>query len=196
MPDAQTTFDRDAAVFRAGRDRVHALADGLSEAQVNWKPTHREWSVAECVAHLNILGAAYVPAMQAAVEAAPLRPAVPRRLRVGLLGGLFVRAVRPGARPVKTVASMRPPAAGALASRLDAAALLRAFDRDTDVYLALCAAAGDVDAGRVRVASPFLRALRLPLAAFLEGLGQHVLRHAGQMERVVLHAGFPKRDAE
>ncbi len=193
MPDVTTPFEHDAAVFRAGRDRIHALADGLSEAQLNWKPSHREWSIAECVAHLNILAAQYLPALQRAVEAAPPCPDRPRRVRLGLLGGLFVRAVRPGSRPVRTAPSMRPPASGALASRLNAEALLATFDTDTDAYLALCAAATDhVDAGRVRVASPFLRALRLPLAAFLDGLGQHVLRHAGQMERVVLSGGFPK----
>ena len=192
MPNALTPFERDAAAFRAGRDRVHALADGLTEAQANWKPTHREWSVAECVAHLGILAETYVPALQGAVAAAPARPSTPRRIRLGLLGGLFVRAVSPGTRPMKTPGAMQPPPGGALASTLDAHALLAAFDRDTDAFLALCAAADRIDAGRVRIASPFLRALKMPLAAYLEGLAQHVLRHAGQMERVVGREGFPR----
>jgi DinB superfamily len=45
-----------------------ALADGLSEAALNWQPNRgKSWSIAQCLDHLAIMNAKYVKALQDAV---------------------------------------------------------------------------------------------------------------------------------
>lgn len=179
-----TTLDEIAARFRSGRARVHAALDGLAPEAANRRPAPEAWSPAEVVEHLNIIARADLPVLERAVAAAaPGRG--PERLSHGLLGGLFVRFVAPGGRPFRTMRGMTPPPTVGGASALDAAAVLAAFDADTDRFLAVTEAARGVDASRVRAASPFVPLLRMPLAAFLDGLAGHVHRHAGQIERVL-----------
>ncbi len=163
------------ARFRSGRDRIHAACGGgVPDAR---RPSPEAWSPAEVVAHLNVIARADLPALERAVAAAP-SGRTPEPLRLGLLGGLFVRSVAPGGRPFRTFRSMLPPQDG-----LDPAAVLAALDADTDRFLALVAAARTRDVSRARAASPLAPVLRLPVAAFLAGLAGHVHRHAAQIER-------------
>ncbi|HEX9950976.1 MAG TPA: DinB family protein [Rubricoccaceae bacterium] len=180
-----TTLDACADLFRSGRARIDALAGGLPPQVANCKPAADVWSVAEVVVHLNTLAADYLPALEHTVAAALVSVSPPEALSFGLLGGVFVRLVGPAGRPVKTPAAMRPPQSSGTASALDAVAALATFDADTDRFLGVIERARGVDAARVRVASPFLPMLRLPLAAFLAGLGGHIHRHADQIERVL-----------
>lgn len=184
-------FDGYAAALRASRDRAHALTDGLSGEQANWKPGPKAWSVAECLVHLNVVAAGYVPVLDRTVVAAPPRPADPAPLRYGIVGALSVRAVRPGSWAIPTLPSMRPPATTGTRSAHDLGRVLALFDRHSDELIGVVERARGTDAGRVRVPSPFLSIVRLPLAASLDELGQHALRHVGQAERVVLQPGFP-----
>ncbi len=195
MPDPadfDAALDGYAAALRSSRDRMHALADGLTDDQFNWKPAPDVWSVGECLVHLNVIAAAYAPYFDEDLRDVPPRPDRPAPLRYGILGGLFVRVMRPGSRPMKTFRPMKPPPAGGARSAFDAGRVFADFDRHTDALLANVERARRVDAGRVRVREPYFPLVRLPLVAFLDGLGQHALRHAGQAERVVAHPAFPR----
>ena len=193
-PDARfdAAFDGYAAAFRASRDRAHALVDGLTDAQFNWKPAPNSWSVGECLVHLNVVAEGYFLDLDAALAAAPAGPAGPAPLRYGLLGRGFVAILRPGSRPIPTFPTMRPPRAEGRRSAVDPARAVASFDADTDRLVAAVERARGTDAGRVRVRDSFFPLVRLPLAAFLDGLGQHALKHVGQAERVVAHPAFPR----
>ena len=186
------SLDRYAAAFEASRGRVHALADGLSDAAFNWKPSPRAWSIGECLVHLHVIAEAYEPYFTEAFAAAPPRPARPAPLRPGLLGSLFVTSVRPGSPRLPTFPSMKPPPTDGLRSHIGPADALAAFDADTDALVHAVEQARATDAGRVRVREPFLPQVRLPLVAFLDGLGQHALRHTAQAERVAAAPDFPR----
>ena len=47
---------------------AEALVKPLTHEQFNWKPSSEEWSVAECIEHLNKSGQAYEPAFEQALE--------------------------------------------------------------------------------------------------------------------------------
>lgn len=184
-------FDGYAAAFRASRDRAHALVDGLAEAPFNWRPAPDAWSVGECLVHLNTVAKGFLPNLDAALALAPERSAAPAPLRYGFSGTVFVAISRPGSRPIPTFPTMRPPRVRGRSSSLDRGRVVASFDGYTDRLLRAAERARETDAGRVRVRDPFLPLVRLPLAALLDGLGQHALRHVGQAERVGLHPGFP-----
>jgi hypothetical protein len=46
------------------------IANGLTDAQFNWRPTPARWSVGDCFAHLNESAKAFLPAIDRAIEQA------------------------------------------------------------------------------------------------------------------------------
>ncbi len=42
--------------FAAAKEEASHLVDGLDESQFNWRPGAYNWSMAECLLHLNIVG--------------------------------------------------------------------------------------------------------------------------------------------
>jgi len=174
--------------FLESQERLHALLDGLSNEAFNAKPSEDSWSAGECVVHLNTIAKGYLPAMDAAVD----DPGAPRGegpFRYGWVSRMFIRSLRPGSRPLPTAPAMKPPAAEGLRSDIDRARAVDRFDADIDRYLALIDAAEGLDLARIRIPSPFLPLMRLPVGAFLEALGQHSLRHVLQAERAVAATG-------
>ena len=178
-----------ADAHRQSRDEVHRIVADLAAAAFNWKPSPREWSVGECVAHLSAVGAACLPALEAATE-----PGARRRERsgddepsYGRMAAHLRRALQPGTSPLTTDRSLDP-SRGGTASDLDPSATLAVFDQTVERFVAVCAAAEGLDLVRIKVANPFTAPLRLPLGAVLEVTGLHARRHAAQAARVARSA--------
>lgn len=180
-----------AAAYRQAQQEAHRVADPLSETQFNWKPSAKAWSVGECMAHLNTVAAGYVPALEEAVVADDAPRGTPP-FRYGWISRLFIRSVRPGGRAIPTATSMKPPEPSkADRSQIEKGRAMDGLDAWTDRYVAVIERAEGLDLARIKVRSPFMRLMRLPVGAFLDALGQHALRHVRQAERVTQHAGFP-----
>lgn len=177
--DAQ--LEATAALFTEARERLLALVDGMPDGAFNRKPGPKAWSVGECVVHLNTVSKGYLPVL--AEAAARDEPRGQGPFRYGFVARRFVAALRPGTRPVRTVRSMRPPPAEGLRSVVDRHRALARFHADTERFLDVIEAADGLDLARVKVRSPFVPVLRLPLGAFLEALGHHAVRHVAQAER-------------
>lgn len=171
------------AAFEEARDRLHAVADPLSEDAFLRKPSEKAWSVGECIVHINILAAGYQPALEHAV-ADPEAPRASGPFRYGPLSRLFIDAQRPTGRKIPTAPAMAPPPADGRRATVDRARAMAGLDAQTDAYAALCRAADGLDLRRIRVRSPFLP-VWFSLGAYLDALGQHALRHTAQAERVV-----------
>ncbi|HEY0781953.1 MAG TPA: DinB family protein, partial [Thermoanaerobaculia bacterium] len=75
---------------------VAALCDGLSQAQLHWRPAPASWSIAHCLDHLRAANESYFPSLRAAIEKARAAgPKPPRPYRPGLTAGFLIRAVDP-----------------------------------------------------------------------------------------------------
>lgn len=167
------------------RARLAALTDGLEPRLFNRKPSASGWSAGECVVHLNRTAAGYLPAFE---RLAGTLPPGEGPFRYGWLARRFIEAVRPGSRALPTAGAMKPPAATGRESDVDPDAALRQFNDDMDRLVAVARRLEGRDLTAVRMRSPFLPALRLPLGAFVEALGLHACRHVEQAERAVAAA--------
>lgn len=183
-PQLQTYADQ----FRLAQSEAHRIADGLTDEQFNWKPSEKEWSVGECLMHLNMIAKAYVPRFREATASGV--PAGEGPYTYGLVTRLFTNAVRPGGRAMPTASAMNP-STGAARSDLDKARALTSMDRYTEEYVAVCDAMDGLDYSAIKVRSPFLALLKLPLGGFVDAMGLHALRHVQQAERVTQRSGFP-----
>lgn len=184
-----TQLEQYAKTYLEARERARSLVGPLSEAQFNWKPGTDRWSVGECVYHLNVISQAYLPVLQEAVASAERGVTGP--FGYGWLSRKFISAVKPGSKPTRTTGAMKPPPAEASRSGLARAETLTAFE---DLMLEFADVVRDsegIDLAAVKVRSPFLWILRLPVGTFLEALGLHALRHLDQAMRVTQEVGFP-----
>ena len=169
------------------RDRLHALLDGLPDDVFNAKPSATSWSAGECVVHLNKIAKGYLPRMEGAVsDPGALRAQGP--FRYGWVSRRFIASVTPGSRKLPTAGTMKPPQTDGLRSDVDRQRAVARFDADIGRYLEVIDRAEGLDLAHIKLSSPFLALLRLPLGAFLEAMGQHSLRHVLQAERAVATA--------
>ncbi|NNF58700.1 MAG: DinB family protein [Rhodothermaceae bacterium] len=175
-----------AASYRQANDEAEALVQPLTAEQFNWKPDATSWSVAECLVHLNTANAPYAAAIRERIAEGGPQGQGP--FRYGWFARMFVKSIAPeGTLKMKTAPSMNPKA-----SQHDKAAVLDEFNAINATLLEQVERAEGLDVSKIRIASPFLKAMRLPVGAFLEALAGHELRHLRQAQRVTEHPGFPK----
>ena len=169
-----------------GRD-VAALIDGLSDAQLNWRPSEGRWSIAECIAHLTLSGKLYFE---------PLDRAIQRGVDRAIFGGrefyptrigrwLIAEMEPPPRRRTKTfrkIIPQRVESGARLAGEFEAmhAGLIDRVRRSTSL-----------DLSRVKLRSPLIPLLRLSLGTWFAFILAHERRHLWQARQVRQELRFP-----
>jgi hypothetical protein len=169
-----------------GRD-VASLLDGLTDAQVNWRPADGRWSIAECVAHLSASGRIYLD---------PLDRAIQRGFDRAIFGG---RDFHPSWFGRLLIASMEPPPKRRMRAskkivpqRVESGARLAAeFDAMHRALIDRVRKATSLDLSRVKVRSPIMPLLRMPLGTCFAFLLAHERRHLWQARQVRQELRFP-----
>src|SRR5215216_279229 len=126
------------AQVEALRQDARELTQGLSPAQLIWKPEPSRWSILQCLEHLTRTVHLYPERVQAMLAEAQQRAARREKpYRESRLMNLFVRGMEPPPKMrVRTMRSVNPP------PDLDATRVLRDFD-DAHALLASWIAAAD-----------------------------------------------------
>ncbi|MBW3628849.1 MAG: DinB family protein [Gemmatimonadetes bacterium] len=172
--------------FQVARERLHRLAAALPEEKWNVRRLPASWSVAECVAHLNLTSQAYLPLLRDGIDRArALGTAAPERYRLDLVGGMIALAAGPMPRigSVRFGRSRTTPAF-VPSGVLPRGHLLAEFDRLQEAQVALTAEADGLPLDQVKVASPFDARARYNLYSCFVILPRHQQRHLEQAERV------------
>ena len=183
-PDASASRSLDPALeasregFRHIQTRVQALTDGLSVEAFNWQPAPERWSVAQCLAHLQVAGGLLVPRLEDALAQAT-EPSHARPVRYGFVGRWFIRANEPNPkRKVKTPSAFVPPARHA--PDVLVPSLLELQDR-----LIRCAEQADgLHLSSPKIPSPAASFLRFDVPTWLAVTEAHERRHLAQAQDV------------
>jgi DinB superfamily len=167
--------------FDEAKARLHRLAASAAEPLWTRRPDPARWSMAECVAHLNLSADAYLPLLHTALDAGRRSGSpAPRRYRRDPVGWLLWRTMAPPVRHrVRTPPPFVPTAAAPLAE------LIARFDRGHDALADCVAAADGLPLGRLWITSPFNARARYNAYACLSILPRHEHRHLWQAERVL-----------
>ncbi len=168
--------------FLAAEERLRRLAAAVPPGAWLRRPDPSRWSVAECVAHLNLTSEACLPLLESALRRARAvgKPA-PARYRRDPVGWLLWRTMGPPVRRrFRTAAPFVPEA---IASE---EGLLEAFSAFQAELVAIVRAANGLPLQLVRIASPFDPRVRYNLYACLTILPRHQHRHLWQAERVLV----------
>jgi len=186
--DTTEFFDQLTNQVLVLRVRLHQRLRPLSSEQLNRRPGFEQWSAAQCLEHLSLVGGYYLPALKTGLRLAKARGSVAgARVRSGWLGRYFTASAQRqdglGDRLLR-----RPLAYAPTGVRLTGT-VVEAFSRQLDELLRLLLLARQVDAGAVRVASPLHPWLRLRLPDMLETLVAHAQRYVGQAEEAAARLG-------
>lgn len=173
-------LERLAEEFLEALDRLHRLERIVAPDEWSFRADRLRWSVAECVAHLNLTARAYLPLIDHALaEARQLDQPAPRRFRHGVVGWLLWRTMGPPVRVrTRTLPAFVPPA------DTPAGELVAEFERLQDAQVARLRAADGLPIHRVQVTSPFNARVRYSLFSCFAILARHQHRHLWQAEQV------------
>ena len=163
------------------------VARGLSSEQFNWRPSPGQWSIGQCVEHLNITTERYLPVLRSAIAEARASGKLSHwPLALGLLERAFLRMLEP---PVRMRA--KAPKAFVATEALSPAETLSRWDR-LNVELGECLRLAEgLDHRRVRVRSQF-GPMSFSLAATFLILLAHDRRHIWQARQVRNAGSFPR----
>ena len=173
----------------AARAEARALCDGLSDAQLLWRPAPGAWSIAECLDHLARAGSWFVKQAGHGLEQARargLRAEGAYRLRP--FDRFAASVLEP---PVRYLRASAPQ--GAVPTSIsDPRAVLAAFERLQDSLAERVRECDGWDLRRARARSPWHPAIELSLGGLLLVTLAHERRHLWQARRVREHEAFPR----
>jgi hypothetical protein len=166
-----------AQIQSATRD-AEALILARSQADLTSCPQPGAWSVAECFDHLAQTTRAFLPAILAAIHAAP-KITGNRRLRTGTLAGLFIRNMEPPYRlRFKVLGQLAP-------QRQDFQSAWTGFlDSQSQLAEAVHASAGRA-IDQMRITSPVYARISYNVYGALRILAAHQRRHLWQIEQIL-----------
>jgi hypothetical protein len=181
-------LDRFRTELEEVRRQSSAQLDGLTQAQLAWKPTPDAWSAGQVAEHLRTTNSLYLPGMKRAIDTARARGWTADGYRPSLLGGWLIRTMTsPKRYPAPKV--FRPTAA----EGSDWKAEVAAYHAVTDRLAEIIDAAQGVSLTRARLGSPVTALIRMNLGDAIALWLAHDRRHLGQIRRLVEHPGFPAR---
>ena len=165
--------------FEAARQRLRVLVKAAPEQYWIRRPAPERWSMAECLAHVNLTSAAYIPILREGISRAALvSHKTPTRYRHDLIGWLLWKSTGPPVRiRVKTAASFIPLHNQSLGE------LFAEFDRFHEEQLACLRDADGLPLSEVKIVSPFRASVTYNLYSCLRILPRHQHRHLWQAEQ-------------
>jgi hypothetical protein len=165
--------------LRGARLRLDTLVQRVPDDWWGRRPAPDRWSVAECIAHLNLTSAAFLPRIREAL-AVPRRldGHAPRRYRRDPIGWILWKVMGPTVRlRLRTPATFVP-------TRSDAPHVLAdTFARLQDEQIACVRDAEGLPLDRITIASPFDARVKYNLYSCLTILPRHQHRHLSQAEQ-------------
>jgi hypothetical protein len=169
------------------KQEVPGLVNNLTDAQFNWRPGQDRWSIAQCLDHLNLTVAKFIPAIDAAIATARQRGLLsPGPFSYPLLERWFVRSQEPPPRMrTRTFKGLVPPST---LPRNDV--ISRFLDWQEQLDLRLVRADG-VDLQRAKHRSPLMPLFTWRLGTMFALTMAHERRHLWQARQVRIDRDFP-----
>lgn len=170
-------------------DVARTLTFGLTETQLNWKPSADQWSVAQCLEHLATTSNKFESYFSAALERARRKWPVANGpiYKPSMVGGWLAKQVNPeGGRNLPAPKIFRP----ADSSNIPGA--LEKFVNQQARFVDFVRESTGIDYNKTRLRSPVTPLMRYSLADAFVITVLHGQRHLAQARRVREMPEFPK----
>lgn len=163
------------------RRRARELVAGLSAEQLTRRPDPSKWSIAECLAHLNVTAAGYQPAIDGAIRRGKENKMAGKGpYKAGMLGSLLKWIAEPPPKfRLRAPKGILPPS-----SITDPAQVVAQFMRVQDEWERQVREMDGLDLKKVKCETPLPPLPPLRLAAPVPWMLAHERRHLMQAEKV------------
>ena len=182
--NAETTISVLSEVAREAEESFGSM----STAQLNWKPSEKSWSIAQCLDHLITIHALYFPLFER-LASDVLRPSVWERVSPfsGFFGRYLIKAMRPeNPKKMKTSAKAEPSK-----SEIGGDIVERYKEHQRQMIEHIKNVPAGVDPVKTIITSPLMGLVTYSLDDTYTVLAVHSQRHLGQARRVAETDGFP-----
>lgn len=174
--------------LRQTADDARSAFGSLTSQQLNWKPSEKEWSIAQCFDHLTRTHSLYFPLFESLAtgdtkmtfweKASPFS---------GFFGRFLIKGLDPkNLKKMKTTGKAEPSK-----SEIGADIIERFCEHQQQMIDAINKLPGDLDATKQIITSPLLGAITYSLADAFTFVPMHCRRHFDQAKRVTEAEGFP-----
>lgn len=170
-------------------DTARSLTSGLIEAQLNWKPSADQWSIAQCLEHLAITSSKFDSYFSAALERARRKWPLANGpiYKPSMVGGWLAKQVNPeGGRNLAAPKVFRPSESSSIHGSLEM------FLNQQARFLDFVRESTGIDYNKTRLRSPVTPLIRYSLADAFVITVLHGQRHLAQARRVREMPEFPK----
>jgi len=161
--------------------------EALTLEQLNWKPSEKGWSVAQCLDHVIVTHSLYFPLFEK-LAGGPVRLSFWENYSPlsGFFGRYLIKSLDPAnLKPMKTTSKAYPSS-----SHIDGAIIWRFVEHQQQMVTALEHLPEELDL-RTIITSPLLGFVTYSLDDALTFVPMHCRRHFDQAKRVTEAAGFP-----
>lgn len=158
-------------------NRVEQLKS-LDIKTLTWKEHEESWSILECIEHLNLYGAYYLPQIEKGIRSS--KTTSNPRFKSGILGAYFSKSMLPKEKlnAMKTFKDKNP--------------LNASLDKDVlDIFIAqqmqtlnLLNASRKIDLNQVKIPTSISKLIKIKLGDTFQFIINHILRHLKQVERI------------
>jgi hypothetical protein len=166
---------------------AQTITAGLTEAQLNWKPSADQWSIAQCLEHLAVATRGFDKYFVAALEQSRIKTQSAPRYKPTMMGGWLARHVAPEApRKLRAPKIFKPANASTIENSLGM------FLTEQTKFVDFVRQAKGIDYNKSRIRSPVTPLVRYSLADAFVITVLHAQRHLAQARRVREEPNFPQ----
>ena len=168
-------------------DEARSIVSGLTNAQLNWKPSPEQWSIAQCLEHLTAASGGFNPYFVEALARGRQRfaAASPPAYQPTFMGRWLIKHVEPESPRKLRAPKIFKPSASNVQNALDN------FLAQQKNFLSFVGETKGIDYNRTRLRSPVTPLVRYSLADAYVITVSHEQRHLQQARRVREAPGFP-----
>ena len=177
------------AEAKENSEAARMVTADLTEAQLNWKPSSEQWSIAQCLEHLAITSGKFDDYFSSTLERAQKQRPVTNTpaYQPSMVGGWLARQVNPdGGRNLPAPKVFRPSEVSNIHTPL------KLFIDQQLKFIDFVCQCDCVDYNKTRLRSPVTPLMRYSLADAFVITVLHAKRHLGQACRVREMPQFPR----
>ena len=185
--DSSDLLQTIASEAEKNNDTARAVAGDLTEAQLNWKPSAQQWSVAQCLEHLAVATRGFDKYFSGVLQNGKQSPNANPAYKPTMMGGWLARHVAPEA-PKK----LRAPKIFQPAAQSTIRNSLQMFLAEQSKFIDFVRQCKGIDYNKTRIRSPVTPLVRYSLADAFVITVLHAQRHLEQARRVRESLQFPQ----
>ena len=168
-------------------DTANEQFSGLSEAQINWKPSEEKWSIGECLDHLAAAHKLYnskIKELQPFVEH-PGEGSL--KFKHTFSGRTILKYVDPNSTNRTKTFKVFKPSVKQINTNV-----IRSFCEEVEAMISFAEQLQGANLRKIKISSPVTKLLRMNIGDALLINHYHDKRHLNQAEKILNDTNFPK----